>query len=45
MMAAISIDRHVVCMEHDFNGATDYHVDFTLLEPLLQEDIIYAITI
>ena len=22
MMAAIAIDRHVVCMEHDFNGMT-----------------------
>lgn len=22
MMAAISIDRHIVCMEHDFNGMT-----------------------
>ena len=33
MMAAISIDRHVVCMEHDFNGMTlEYFWNFLLNE-------------
>ena len=33
MMAAIAIDRHVVCMEHDFNGMTlEYFWNFLLNE-------------
>lgn len=33
MMAAISIDRHVVCAEHDFNGMTlEYFWNFLLNE-------------
>ena len=32
-MAAIAIDRHVVCMEHDFNGMTlEYFWNFLLNE-------------
>ena len=31
MMAAISIDRHVVCMEHDFKGMTLEYFFFFLL--------------
>ena len=48
MMAAISIDRHVVCMEHDFNGMTlEYFWNFLLNEyipayrdELSEEDIL-----